>query len=151
MANTTDLKQIISEYLSESCSGGDGYQKRKKQERKEALEFTKPVADLFNSSEFQQLLVVRPNLEIELFSYSRGSYNFNKKPDYEVVVNKDGLCKRINGEIQKEHSLPAKLETWLEVLPYSRVFEYSGEDLPYKPDIDQYMSQIEAKLKRCLK
>lgn len=153
MTDTTNLKQRIAAHLSKS-PGGAEYQRRKEQERQEALSFAEPVADLFNSGEFQELLETHPNLEVQLFCHTRSllaaAYG-GLKPDYELVVNKEGLCTKIRGKTDKRHPLPASLDTWTEMLPYGKNFDSSDGDYTYKPDSNNYMKRIEIQLERHLR
>lgn len=152
MANTKDLKQRIAEHLSQKQ--GAGYEARKEKERQKAYAFAEPIADLFNSNEVQELLASVPGREVQLFCHSRSlmAAAYSKQgPDYELVVNQEGLCKKIRGEISEKHILPASLDIWAEVLPYGKNFDSSDGDYTFKPPIDEYMQRIENKLERWIK
>ncbi|MAG60842.1 hypothetical protein CL619_03580 [archaeon] len=155
MANTKDLKQRIAEYLSQKQ--GAGYKEKIEEERQEALAFAEPIADLFNSCEMQELFAYRPGIEIKLFSHnssSMGAALSGSKPTYEIIVNKEGLCVRRDGNVDEEYALPTSIDTWIKVLPYNGLFHDSSlggdGDYRFKPNIDDYIQRIERQLERLI-
>lgn len=119
--------------------------------------FIKTLVVFFRAPEIKRLLETTGK-EIQLFAHyqsSMGAVMTGAAPDYEVVISSRGMEIRRGGMLDKNETVvpwPASVERWGQFIPYGGYFhDSSSGDYCFEPDIDNYIRELETKVRALLK